>query len=128
MRQVTAAARDRIAELVELVRYHDRCYFVEDAPEIPDGEYDQLKRELLELEAAHPELVRPDSPTQTVGADPSTLFAPVEHRVPMMSLDNAFDRGELEAWADRARRRLVSSDMGELVCELKFDGLAVSLR
>ena len=125
---MTVAARDRIAELVELVKYHNARYYVDDAPEIPDAGYDDLVRELLELEAAHPELVRPDSPAQTVGADPSTLFEPVEHRVPMMSLDNAFDRGELEAWADRARRRLVSSDMGGLVCELKFDGLAVSLR
>ena len=151
--------------LVERVRRHDQLYHAEDAPEITDSEYDQLKRELLELEAAHPELVRPDSPTQTVGADPSTLFAPVEHRVPMMSLDNAFDRGELTAWAERAQRRLaavqarraaeeadgqgslrltrgverdeggetteqeeLSAELGDLVCELKFDGLAVSLR
>ena len=119
---------DRIAELIERIRYHDQRYYAEDAPEIPDADYDQFKRELVELEAAHPELVRPDSPTQTVGADPSTLFAPVEHRVPMMSLDNAFDRDELNAWADRAQRRLVSMQLGELVCELKFDGLAVSLR
>ena len=159
----------RIAELIELIRYHDQRYHADDAPEIPDADYDQLKRELLELEAAHPELIRPDSPTQTVGADPSTLFAPVKHRVPMMSLDNAFDRGELIAWADRARRRLAaiqarraaeeasdqgvlllagepdgkeagnedggtaemettSVELGNLVCELKFDGLAVSLR
>ena len=90
-------AEERITELIELVRYHDRRYHGEDAPEIPDAEYDLLKRELLELEAAHPELARADSPTQMVGADPSTLFAPVEHRVPMMSLDNAFDRDELRA-------------------------------
>ncbi len=121
-------AEERIAELIELIRYHDQRYHSDDASEIPDADFDQLKRELLELEAAHPELLRPDSPTQTVGADPSTLFAPVRHRVPMMSLDNAFDRGELIAWADRARRRLVAEDIGDLVCELKFDGLAVSLR
>ncbi len=159
-----------MAELVELIRSHDERYHADDAPEIPDADYDRLKRELIDLEAAHPELVRPDSPTQTVGADPSTLFAPVEHRIPMMSLDNAFDRGELNAWADRARRRLASlrahqaaqetaaqktggqgllglagetegvdgegaaeaevtaPELGDLVCELKFDGLAVSLR
>ena len=164
---------DRISELVQLVRFHDQRYHGDDSPEIPDAEYDLLKRELLELEAAHPELVRPDSPTQTVGADPSTLFAPVVHRLPMMSLDNAFNRGELSAWADRVRRRLAavrarraaeeasgqavlpldaeqeveggneagegpteipaesvepSAELGGLVCELKFDGLAVSLR
>jgi len=125
---VTTGAEDRIGELIELIRRHDQRYHAEDAPEIPDADYDLLKRELLELEATHPELVRPDSPTQMVGADPSTLFEPVEHRVPMMSLDNAFDREELNAWADRVRRRLEASDFGNLVCELKFDGLAVSLR
>ncbi len=157
-------AKKRIAELIEFIRHHDQRYHALGAPEIPDAVYDQHKRELLELEAAHPELARPDSPTQTVGADPSTLFEPVEHRVPMMSLDNAFDREELSAWADRARRRLAaqrarraaeeasgqgslllveegggedrgtsetevhSAELGNLVCELKFDGLAVSLR
>ena len=166
---MTRGAEDRIAELVELIGYHDQRYHGEDDPEIPDAGYDLLKRKLLELEAANPELVRPDSPTQTVGADPSTLFKPVEHRLPMMSLDNAFDRDELVAWADRARRRLAtvrarkaaevasgqgvllldgeqeieggteedegpleieepSAELGDLVCELKFDGLAVSLR
>ncbi|WP_419928459.1 NAD-dependent DNA ligase LigA [Candidatus Poriferisocius sp.] len=119
---------ERIAELIELIRYHDQRYHADDAPEIPDADYDQLKQKLLELESAHPQLVQADSPTQTVGADPSTLFAPVEHRVPMMSLDNAFDQDELNAWADRARRRLAAEDFGDLVCELKFDGLAVSLR
>ena len=173
IRQVTEGAKDRaesrIAELVELIRYHDQRYHGDDDPEIPDADYDLLKRELLELEVAHPELVWPDSPTQTVGADPSKLFAPVKHRVPMMSLDNAFDRDELEAWAIRSQRRLNSLqeqraaeeaggqgvflledeaaeesdevsqksataskesqlDLGDLVCELKYDGLAVSLR
>ncbi len=157
---------NRITELIELIRHHDQLYHAHDDPQIPDTKYDQLKSELLELEAAHPGLVQLDSPTQTVGADPSTLFEPVEHRIPMMSLDNAFDRDELSAWADRARRRLAalrarkaaeeasgqrsllsveeeegggeddgrtnpeasSAELGNLVCELKFDGLAVSLR
>ena len=125
---MTTEAEDRISELTALIRHHDQRYYADDAPEIPDADYDQLKRELVELEATYPELVRADSPTQTVGADPSTLFEPVEHRVPMMSLDNAFDLGELRAWADRAQRRLDADDLGNLVCELKFDGLAVSLR
>ena len=118
----------RISELIELIRHHDQRYHGDDSPEIPDADYDRLKRELLELEATYPELVRADSPSQMVGADPSTLFAPVQHRVPMMSLDNAFDRDELSAWADRAKRRLAAVEIGGLVCELKFDGLAVSLR
>ncbi len=162
---MTREAEKRIAELIELIRYYDQRYHGEDTSVIPDAEYDRLKRELLELEAAHPELVRPDSPTQTVGADPSTLFEPVEHQVPMMSLDNAFDLAELEAWAGRAQRRLASVrtrraaeeasaqgvlllgenkevaegedtaeaetpsvELGNFVCELKYDGLAVSLR
>ncbi|WP_420431077.1 NAD-dependent DNA ligase LigA [Candidatus Poriferisocius sp.] len=158
-------AEERISELIDLIGHHDQRYHLHDDPEIPDADYDSLKRELLELETTHPELARPDSPTQSIGADPSTLFAPVEHRVPMMSLDNAFDCGELNAWADRAQRRLTvvrarraaegssnqemlllageeggnedggtaetktpSVELGNLVCELKFDGLAVSLR
>ncbi|WP_419850754.1 NAD-dependent DNA ligase LigA [Candidatus Poriferisocius sp.] len=125
---MTTGAENRISDLIERIRYHNDRYYVDDAPEVPDAEYDELVRELVELEAAHPELVRPDSPTQMVGADPSTLFTPVEHQVPMMSLDNAFDRGELVAWADRAQRRLATEELGDLVCELKFDGLAVSLR
>ena len=128
MQKVTTGAEDRISELIERIGYHNDRYHVHDDPEIPDAEFDELVRELRELETANPELIRPDSPTQTVGADPSTLFAPVEHRMPMMSLDNAFDREELNAWADRARRRLAAEDLGDLVCELKFDGLAVSLR
>ena len=125
---MTTEAEDRISELTALIRHHDQRYYADDAPEIPDADYDQLKRELVELEATYPELVRADSPTQTVGADPSTLFEPVEHRLPMMSLDNAFDLGELNGWADRVLRRLAAEEFGDLVCELKFDGLAVSLR
>ncbi len=124
------SASDRVAELVEAIRHHNQRYYADAAPEISDSDYDLLFRELQQLEATHPELVRADSPTRSVGADPSTLFTPVEHRVPMMSLDNAFDQGELRAWADRARRRLPeeSTDLGDLVCELKYDGLAVALR
>ena len=131
-----AGAVERIADLVALIRHHDQGYYVNNAPEIPDAEYDKLKRELLELEAEHPELAQSDSPTQKVGADPSTLFTPVEHSTPMMSLDNAFSRGELVAWAERARRQFGKAQtlvadlvsVNELVCELKFDGLAVSVR
>ncbi len=91
----------RIEELRAQVRYHDERYHGEDAPEIPDADYDRLVRSLRELEAAHPELAVDDSPLADVGAAPSSTFAPVTHVLPMMSLDNAFDRSELEAWALR---------------------------
>ncbi|MCX7622123.1 MAG: NAD-dependent DNA ligase LigA, partial [Acidimicrobiales bacterium] len=87
-------------------------------------------RELAALEAQHPDLITPDSPTQTVGGAPSAAFAPVEHRVPMMSLDNAMDEGELQAWGERLARLLGAERAATIayVCELKIDGLAVSLR
>jgi DNA ligase (NAD+) len=121
----------RITELRQLIRHHDRLYHELDAPEIPDAEYDLLVRELQRLEAEHPELAGPDSPTTSVGGSPSATFAPVEHRVPMMSLDNAFDRAELEAWAARVARGLDLADPSApvgYVCELKIDGVACSLR
>ena len=93
-------ARSRIEELREKINYHNQQYHALDAPEIPDADYDALVRELQGLEAANPELVTPDSPTLAVGAAPSASFAPVEHELPMMSLDNAFDRSELDAWAE----------------------------
>jgi DNA ligase (NAD+) len=122
----------RVEELRAAIRHHDERYHVHDAPEIPDADYDALVRELAGLEERFPDLVTPDSPTRTVGAAPSATFAPVEHRVPMMSLDNAFSAEELEAWGGRLERRL--ADLGEttraagLVTELKIDGLAISLR
>jgi len=121
----------RIEQLRALIRHHDRLYYELDAPEIPDSEYDALMRELRALEEEYPDLITPDSPTQRVGGAPSAAFAPVVHRVPMMSLDNAFDRSELEAWGARLRRRLSElgvDDRVGLVCELKIDGVAVSLR
>ena len=124
------AAR-RIAELREQIQHHNDRYYRLDAPEIPDAEYDLLVRKLQRLEAEHPELAAPDSPTATVGAAPSTAFAPVEHRVPMMSLDNVFDRAELEAWAVRVARGLDLADPAApvgYVCELKIDGVACSIR
>ena len=124
-----ATPEDRIEELRTIIRSHNEAYYERDAPTIPDGEWDALMRELRDLEDAHPELVAPDSPTQLVGGAPSTVFAPVEHAVPMMSLDNAFDTDELVGWADRLQRRLGEGvDPGDWVCELKFDGLAISVR
>jgi DNA ligase (NAD+) len=98
---------------------------VQDDPEIPDAEYDELVRELSKLEEEFPELITPDSPTQRVGATPADLFAPVHHRARMLSLDNAFSREELEAWAQRVER--VAGSGARYVCELKIDGVAVGL-
>ena len=117
----------RVAELRRLVRRHRELYDGEDAPEISDADYDDLLAELRGLEERHPELADPDSPTRTVGAPPSVLFAPVTHDVAMMSLDNAFDLDELRAWDTRAASRL-DGPAGPYVCELKFDGLAISVR
>ena len=115
----------RVEKLRALIAFHNDRYHRLDDPEITDGEYDQLVRELRALEADHPDLMVPDSPTSSVGAAPSTLFAPVVHRVPMMSLDNAFSAEELQAWADRLAKQ-VPEDTA-FVCELKIDGLAISL-
>jgi len=125
--QDAAAAEQRVEELRAQIAYHDRLYYELDAPEISDADYDALMRELRELEAAHPELVTPDSPTQRVGGAPTARFAPVRHRVPMMSLDNAFDLDELRAWVDRIARIAPEVLDAEFVCELKIDGLAISI-
>jgi DNA ligase (NAD+) len=115
----------RAEELRELIAYHNDRYHRLDDPEITDADYDALVRELRTIEADHPDLVVPDSPTATVGAAPSTLFAEVVHRIPMMSLDNAFSSEELQAWALRLAKQ-VPADTA-FVCELKIDGLAISL-
>jgi DNA ligase (NAD+) len=117
------AARWR--ELVEVIEDARTRYYVHDAATLSDAEYDELYRELEALEAAHPELVSADSPTQSVGGAASGMFAPVAHLVRMLSLDNAFSAEELEAWAARVERELGA--LPELLCELKVDGLAVDL-
>ena len=114
-------------ELVALIRHHDERYHTLDDPEIPDADFDALVVELRDLEAAHPGLVAADSPTHRVGSGASNTFAEVEHGSPMRSLDNAFDVDELRAWDDRVGRRLGGAPSA-WVCELKFDGLAVSIR
>ena len=116
---------ERADELRGLIEYHNRRYHEEDAPEISDFEYDQLVRELQSIEEQHPELRTPESPTQKVGSAPSATFAPVEHVVPMMSLDNAFSFEELLAWG-RRMERFISGDVA-YACELKIDGVALSL-
>jgi DNA ligase (NAD+) len=121
--------RSRVEELREQVRYHNRRYHIEDTPEISDAEYDALYKELEELEAANPELVTPDSPTQRVGGEPLEGFEQVRHAVPMLSLANARNVEELREWDARVRRLLGPDEEIRLryVTELKIDGLAVSL-
>src|SRR5690625_4454263 len=115
-----------MTELINTINHHAHAYYVMDQPTIPDGEYDKLFHELLQLEADYPELVEEHSPTKRVGAEPLDAFEKVEHEIPMLSLGNAFDEQELR---DFHRRVLTGLDVDEVtyVCELKIDGLAVSL-
>ncbi len=119
--------RARVAELRREIRRHDYLYHVLDRPEIGDREYDLLVRELAAIEAEHPELVTPDSPTQRVGGRPSTAFAPVRHEVPMLSLGNVFGLDELREF-DRRVKSLLGEEQVDYVCELKIDGLSISLQ
>ena len=141
-------AGERIAELRREIERHNRLYYVEAKPEISDAEYDRLLGELAELEAEHPDLVTPDSPTQRVGGEPIEGFETVSHAVPMLSIDNTYDRTELAAWYQRTAKALGKSveagpaddddpagaplfsqgDDLTLVCEPKVDGVAMSLR
>ena len=116
----------RAAELREQINHHNYRYYVLDDTEISDGEYDRLMVELRRLEENHPSLVTPESPTQRVGASPADGFDQVQHRLPMLSLGNAFNEDDLQAWYRRVKGLLDDADF-DLVCELKIDGLAVSL-
>ena len=116
----------RVEELRSLIGYHDYRYYVLDSPEISDAEYDELMRELRQLEERYPQLITPDSPTQRVSGQPVAAFGIVEHRVPLLSLANAFSEEELRAWHRRAAA-VAGSDDFALVCEPKMDGLAVAL-
>jgi DNA ligase (NAD+) len=120
-----AEAKVRVEELRELINHHAYRYHVLDDPEVSDAEYDELVGELRVLEDAFPELITADSPTQRVGAAPNELFAPVEHRAPMLSLDNAFSFEELGVWADRIVKGL--GETPAFACELKIDGVACAL-
>lgn len=117
---------ERIAKLRKDVEDHNYRYHVLDKPQISDEEYDRLLRELLEMEEDYPELASPDSPTQRVGADPSEKFTKVQHRVPMLSLANAFDSVELKSFQKRINN-LLNTDQVDFVTELKIDGVAVAL-
>ena len=119
-------AKQRIAALRETINHHNYRYYVLDSPEISDAEYDELMKELRQLEAEHPELVTPDSPTQRIGAPPVEAFGVVEHPQPLLSLANAFSYEELAAWHKRVSN-LLGGRQFDLVCEPKIDGLAVAL-
>lgn len=117
----------RAEKLRELIAYHNDKYFGDDDPEISDAEFDEFVRELRTIEAEHPELVPAESLLDVPGAPTTTTFAPVVHRLPMTSLDNAMDHDELRAWGDRVTKGL-GGEPTRFVCELKIDGLALSLR
>ncbi len=120
------AVVDEIAQLRERIAHHNYCYYVLDAPEIPDAEYDRLFRRLQALEEQHPELITPDSPTQRVGAAPLAAFASVRHELPMLSLANTFTDADAQDFDRRVRERL-NVDAVEYTAEPKLDGLAISL-
>ncbi len=122
---VVSEVSERVAQLRAEIQRHNVLYYRQDSPEISDAEYDALLRELRALEADHPELASQDSPTQTVGSTPSRGFSEVAHPVPLLSLRNAFDPDGLLAWRQRIAG-LIGDDF-EMVCELKYDGLAVAL-
>lgn len=117
----------QINQLRTSLRHHENQYHVLDAPEIPDAEYDRLMQQLRDLEAQHPELITNDSPTQRVGAAPLDAFDQVKHEVPMLSLDNVFDEESYLAFDKRVHDRLKTAEPLTFCCELKLDGLAVSL-
>jgi DNA ligase (NAD+) len=118
--------KKKIEELRGTINHHNYRYHVLDSPEISDAEYDELMKDLRQLEAEHPELVTPDSPTQRIGAPPVEAFGVVEHPQPLLSLANAFSYEELAAWHKRVSN-LLGGRQFDLVCEPKIDGLAVAL-
>ena len=123
--------KKKAQKLQEDLRRHSYLYYVKDQPEISDAAYDRMYRELEQLEAAHPELITPDSPTQRVGHEPVSELKKVERALPMLSLSNVFDEEELNAFDERVRKNLVAEDIEietvEYVCEPKYDGLAIEL-
>lgn len=117
----------QIQALRDELRHHEHLYYVLDSPELTDAEYDALMNRLKELEAEHPDLITPDSPTQRVGGKPREGFVKTPHSRPMLSLDNAYNEEELRAWDQRVREALPASDPPRYVCELKLDGLSLAL-
>ena len=125
---VDKSVRERVEALRREIDYHNYRYYVLDDPQVPDAEYDRLLRALQDLERQYPELITPDSPTQRVGARPLDSFAEVAHRIPMLSLDNAFSDEELDDFDRRVRERLKTDASIVYAAEPKLDGLAISLR
>jgi DNA ligase (NAD+) len=123
-----AKTKKRIEELRSEINDHNYRYHVLDAPVISDAQYDKLLRELQTLEVQHPDLVTSDSPTQRVGAAPAKQFGEVRHRLPMTSMDNAFDLGEARDWDERVRKGLATDKAVQYTAEPKFDGTSISLR
>ena len=122
-----AEAKKKIESLREEIRRHNYSYYVQADPQISDHQFDQLLKELEQLEAEHPDLVTEDSPTQRVGGEPIEGFETVVHAVPMMSIDNTYNRDELFAWHERTAKKLDGEET-QLVCEPKIDGVALSIR
>lgn len=121
------AAEEQIDALREEIHHHEHLYYALDAPELTDSQYDTLMNRLKVLEAAHPEFLTPDSPTQRVGGKPADGFMKVPHSRPMLSLDNAYDEADLRAWDVRLRDALPSAETVRYTCELKLDGLSLAL-
>src|SRR6478735_4790178 len=127
-KQTAEQPANQIEALREEIRHHEHLYYVLDAPQITDSQYDALMNRLKKLEAEHPALITPDSPTQRVGGKPREGFAKVAHSRPMLSLDNAYNDEELRAWEQRVRAGLPASETIQYVCELKLDGLSMALQ
>src|SRR5438128_5082231 len=134
---MSTAPEQRLKELRDAIRHHEERYYIHNDPEISDEQFDTLLHELERLEAEHPDLVTADSPTQRVAGRPTEGFATVEHVVPMLSLDNAYNEEELRAFDERVRRSLkdaagskgpaLPSEAVAYVAELKIDGLSIAL-
>src|SRR5690625_376504 len=118
-------AQENIKSLIRLLNQYGHEYYVLDNPSVPDVEYDEKLQELRKLEEQFPSLITADSPTQRVGAEPLDAFQKVEHAIPMLSLGNAFNEADIKAFADRVNRHV--DGPVEYICELKIDGLAISL-
>src|SRR5262252_3585510 len=120
-------AEKKIESLREKIRHHEYLYYVLDQPSISDQEFDQLMRQLKDLEAEHPDLITPDSPTQRVGGKPREGFVKVRHSAAMLSLDNTYNEDELRNWERRVHELSGEKDI-DYVCELKLDGMSLALR
>src|SRR6204780_4325671 len=116
----------KIEALREKIRYHEYRYYVLDAPEVSDAEFDVLMNELKRIEAEHPKLITPESPTQRVGGKPREGFVKAKHSSPMLSLDNAYSEEELRDWERRVHELSGRTDL-EYMCELKLDGMSLAL-